>query len=108
MYIPFEKLQQIFDKFRLIWYKITEYRNITLLENTTNQSSKFKAKNWVKMKDDVRGTYNANSQIEFKTTMLRSSLCDYTDGYIFREGIITDTAGTADNWRPCRDRCWSK
>ena len=48
------------------------------------------------MKDDVRGTYNANSQIKFKTAMLRSGLCDYTDGYIFPEGIITDSAGTAD------------
>ena len=56
------------------------------------------------MKDDVRGRYNANSQIEFKTAMLRSSLCDYTDVYIFREGIITDTASTADNRRPCSDR----
>ena len=97
MYIPFEKWQQIFDKCRLIWYKINEYRNITLLEYATNQSSTFKAKNWVKMKDDVRGTYNANSQIKFKTAMLRSGLCDYTDGYIFPEGIITDSAGTADN-----------
>ena len=49
------------------------------------------------MKDDVRGTYNANSQIKFKTAMLRSGLCDYTDGYIFSERIITDSAGTADN-----------
>ena len=25
------------------------------------------------------GTYNTNSQIKFKTSMLRSSLCDYRD-----------------------------
>ena len=27
--------------------------------------------------DDSRGTYNVNSQIEFKTFMLKSCLCDY-------------------------------
>ena len=27
----------------------------------------------------VTGTYNANNQIEFKTSTLRSSLCDYSD-----------------------------
>ena len=32
---------------------------------------------------------NVNSQIKFKTTMLKSSLCDYSDAYIFVEGTIT-------------------
>ena len=32
---------------------------------------------------------NVNSQIKFKTTMLKSSLCDYSDVYIFVEGTIT-------------------
>ena len=41
-------------------------------------------------------TYKANSQIKFKTTMLKSSLCDYTDAYIFVEGRITIT-GARDN-----------
>ena len=27
--------------------------------------------------------YNADSHIEFKTSMLKSSLCDYSDAYIF-------------------------
>ena len=30
----------------------------------------------------TRGTYNDNKQIKFKTTMLKSSLCDYSDAYI--------------------------
>ena len=37
------------------------------------QPSKFRTKNWVEMNDDVRGRYNTNSQIKFKTTMLKSS-----------------------------------
>ena len=36
-----------------------------------------------------RGTYGVNSQIKFKTTMLKSSLCDYSDVYILVKGTIT-------------------
>ena len=31
---------------------------------------------------------NANNQIKFKTTMLKSSLCDYSDAYILVKGTI--------------------
>ena len=42
-----------------------------------------------------RGAYNVNSQIKFKTTMLKSSLCDYSDAYIRVKGTISvnNTAG---------------
>ena len=33
--------------------------------------------------------YNYNSQIKFKTSMLRSSLCDYSDAYILVSATIT-------------------
>ena len=39
----------------------------------------FKRKNWVEINDESRGTYSVNSQIKFETTMLKSSLCDYSD-----------------------------
>ena len=39
--------------------------------------------------DKSRGTYNVNSQIKFKTAMLKSSLCDYSDAYILAKGKIT-------------------
>ena len=53
-------------------------------------------KNWVEINDESRGTYNVNSQIKFKTTMLRSSLCDYSDVYILVKGKIKIT-GAGDN-----------
>ena len=56
---------------------------------SSNQPSKFKTKNWVEVNDESRGTYNVNSQIKFKTTMLKSSLCDYSDAYILVKGTIT-------------------
>ena len=63
-----------------------------MLENTPNQPTKFRTKNWVDINYDLRGTYNTNSQIKFKTSMLRTSLCDYNDAYILVNGIITITA----------------
>ena len=43
----------------------------------------------VEINDESRGAYNVNSQIKFKTTMLKSSLCDYSDAYILVKGTIT-------------------
>ena len=45
-------------------------------------------KNWVKINDESRGTYNVNSQIKFKNTMLKSSLCDCSDACIVITGTI--------------------
>ena len=52
---------------------------------------KFITKNWIEMNDDSRGTYNANSHNKFKTTMLKSSLCNYSDAYILFKEKITIT-----------------
>ena len=42
-----------------------EYQKIiNLLDNTPNQPTKFRSKNWVEINDDARGTYNTNSQIK--------------------------------------------
>ena len=54
-------------------------------------------KDWVEINDDIRGTYNTNSQIKFKTSMLKSSLSDYNDAYIFVSGTITVAPQARDN-----------
>ena len=79
-----------------------EYEKIiNFLDNAPNEPSKSGTKNWVEINDKSRGTYNVNSQIKFKTTALKSSLCDYSDAYILVKGTITvdDTlaAGAAAN-----------
>ena len=61
-----------------------------MLDNTPNQLSKFRAKNWNKINHQSREVHNVNSDI-FKTTMLKSSLCDYSDAYILVTGRITTT-----------------
>ena len=40
--------------------------------------------------------YNTNGDIKFKTTVLKSSLCDYSDAYIFFKGRIAITGKGAD------------
>ena len=80
-----------------------EYQKIANLidDNTLNQPSKFRSRNWIEINDESRGVYNVNSQIKFKTTMLKSSLCDYSDVYILVKGTIsvnnTAAQGTAAN-----------
>ena len=67
-----------------------EYQKIAnLIDDTSNQPSKFRTRNWVEINDESRGVYNVNNQIKFKTTMLKSSLCDYSDAYILVKGKIT-------------------
>ena len=67
-----------------------EYQKIiNLLDNTPNQPTKFRIKNQIEINYGSCGTYNTNNQIKFKTSMLRSSLCDYGDAYILVKGTIT-------------------
>ena len=76
-----------------------EYQKIAnLLDKELNQTSKFRTRNWVEINDESRETYTSND-IRFKTTMIRSSLCDYADAYILVKGTITITgnAGAEPN-----------
>ena len=74
-----------------------EYQKIAnLIDDASNQPSRFRTKSWVEINDESRGTYNVNSQIKFKTTMLKSSLCDYSDVYILVKGKITSTGAGDD------------
>ena len=67
-----------------------EYQKIAnLIDDASNQPSKFRTRNLVEINHESRGAYNINSQIKFKTTMLKSSLCDDSDAYILVKGTIT-------------------
>ena len=80
-----------------------EYQKIANLidDDASNQPSKLRARNLVEINDESRGAYNVNSQIKFKTTMLKSSFCDYRDAYIPVKGTIsinnTAAAGATAN-----------
>ena len=67
-----------------------EYQKIAnLLDDASKQLCMFKTKNWVEINGESRGTYDTGSQIKFKTTMLKSSLFDYSDAYIHVKVTIT-------------------
>ena len=74
---------------------IMEYQNIiNLLGNTINEPSNFRTKDWVEINDD---SPRMCSQIKFKTSMLISSLYDYSDAYILVKGTIAITGAGADD-----------
>ena len=61
---------------------------INLLDDTLNQPSKFRTKKWIEINYQSKGVYNTISEVRFKTTMLKSSLCDYGDACILVKGTI--------------------
>ena len=69
--------------------RIEYQKGINLLNNANNQLSKFITKKWVELNGDACGICNTNSQIKFKTAILISSLCDYSDADILVMGTIT-------------------
>ena len=74
-----------------------EYQKIVnLFDNASDQSSKFRTRNWIEINDQSRGSYNTNSDIRFKITILKSSLCESSDAYIFVTGRIKITEAGDD------------
>ena len=77
---------------------IMEYQKIiNLSDNTPNQLTKFRTKSWVQINDDSRGNCNTNSQIKFKISLLKSSLCDYSHAQILVSRNITITGAGEDD-----------
>ena len=64
-------------------------KGMYLLDNTPDQLSKLRTKNWIEIDDQSRGGYNTNSDIRFKTTVIKSSLFDYGDTCMLVKGTIT-------------------
>ena len=60
---------------------------------------RFVTKKWIEVYDqsgNAENRYNSNKQIRFKTSMLISDLCDYSDAYIVVKGNITVTNSDND------------
>ena len=75
-----------------------EYQKITnLLITTLDEGPRFIIKKWVEVHDQSGSTddrYKPNELVRFKTSMLRSDLCDYSDAYIVVKGDIVRKAAT--------------
>ena len=77
-----------------------EYQKIiNLLDDTTNQPSKVRTRNWFEINDESRGTYNFNNDIKLKTSMKSLNLYDYSDAYLHVKATIRvpHTAATASS-----------
>ena len=73
-------------------------------DNESEQLSKFVTGEYIKV-NSLLNMYNENKSIRFKTPMLRSNLCDYSDAYILVKGTITVTApGVNNNANNIRDK----
>ena len=79
--------------------------NLLLSEdNESEKLSKFVTIEYVRV-NSLLDTYNENKSIRFKTPMLRSNLCDYSDVYILVKGTIMITAlGANDGVNNIRDK----
>ena len=74
----------------------TSAKHVLSEDNENEVLSKFVIREYVRI-NSLLDTYNENESIRFKTPMLRSSLCDYSDAYILVKGTITVTAPGANN-----------
>ena len=75
-----------------------EHYEISKLLNNSNVS-KFVTRKWIKINDLSSGQYSGNKNIRFKTSILRSDLCDYGDAHIVVNGKITIERDNDDKTR---------
>ena len=64
---------------------------INLLNSINNENSTFATKKWYIIDSEAKGNYSHENPIKFLTSLLESSLCDYSDAYILVTGNITVT-----------------
>ena len=78
----------------MISYKNGIPENYKLITHNADELLRFIAKKWIEAHDQLGNTedrYKPSKQIRFKTSMLRSDLCDFSDTYIVVKGTITVT-----------------
>ena len=62
-----------------------------LLAPEHDEVPRFITKIWIEVQSQSGNIYNTSKPIRFKTSMLRSDLCDYSDAYVWLKGEITVT-----------------
>ena len=73
-----------------------EHHKISKLLNDST-ISKFVTRKWVELNDLLGAQYYVNKNIRFKTPMLISGLCNYSDAYIYffvKGRTVKDTINT--------------
>ena len=85
-----------------------EYQTIiNLLGTTPDEVPRFITKKWIEVHDQsgsAEDRYKPSKQIRFKTSMLRSDVCDFSDVYIVVKGNITLTKDVDREFIDVRNR----
>ena len=77
-----------------------------MLNDSSNEESKFATKKWYFIDNQTtKGKYKQGDTIKFESETIKSSLCDYSDGFILVTGNITvaaddNTDVAFKNWAP--------
>ena len=82
-------------------------KDLSLLDKTFDNVLRFITTKWIEVNDQpgsAEDRYKPSKQIRFKTSMLRSSLCDYSDAYIVVKANITLTEAANRNLIDVRNR----
>ena len=78
-----------------------------MLSSTSDNVPRFITKKWIENHDqsgNAEDRYKPSKQIKFKTSMLRSDLCDFSDAYIVVKGTITLTKDADRGFTDVRNR----
>ena len=75
----------------ILLYKMEFQKIINLLDITSDDKDlpRYVTKKWIEVYDQSEKNYNVNKEIRFKTSMLRSDLCDFSDAHTVVKGNIT-------------------
>ena len=60
-----------------------------LLDTAHDKVPKLVTKKWIEVQHQPSGKYDTGKEIRFKTSMLRSDLCDYSEAYVWVNGTVT-------------------
>ena len=92
--IPLEKKRRDIKQIEKSIIKMEHSKISELLNDST--VSKIVTKKWVERNNLSSDQYSVNTNIRFKTTLLRSYLCDYSDTYFIVKGTIDLLAAAAN------------
>ena len=85
-----------------------EYQKVTnLLDTTSDNVHRFITKKRIELHDQsgsVEDRYKPSKRMRFKTSMLRSDLCGYSDAYTVIKGDITLKKVANENFIDVRNR----
>ena len=87
--------KQLLNFYKILWvsYKMETQKIINLLNDSSNEESKFATKKWYVIDSQTtKGKYKQGDTIKFETETIKSSLCDCSDAFILVTGNITVAA----------------